>query len=300
MTVPAQLTLPYYDNVSYVTQMNVAAATMGDVVMTSGVYTLAQVPTAIYIFVGPNQLYRSTASIAANQDCGYCPIRDINITMGNNTQLLNTTSEYDRYQMALANGLEDVTWEEFTRPNVPLPYTANADVYDYTKGQHGCKCILRLIPGVDLLIPDKRLVGGTDAEQMVFQVRLTADVSGIPGGMKPYLALWIMFEYCGILTIEPVHASIDMLPLKTIPPIGDISLPPNSSVDEISGGGEGTNPRGAGIFDVIRNGYRLAKAAWNSRIGKRIRGAIDDTLDGDPQLKVPKGGAIIGGGDFYS
>lgn len=299
MSVPASLSLPYYDNVCYVTNANVASGTTGNVTLTSGVYTLAQVPTAIYIFVGPNQLYRSEGQQANNLDCGFCPIRDINITMGNNTQLLTTTSEYDRYQMALVNGLEDVTWEEFTNPIIPLPTGTTGNSSDprrYLAGQHSCKCILRLIPGVDLLIPDKRLVGGTDAEQMVFQVRLTADVTGIPDLMQPSLALWLMFEYAGILTIEPVHANIDMLPLKSIPPIGDIKLPPEK---ETEGGGEGTNPRGAGIWDMIKSGYRLVKNAWNSRIGKQIRGVADNILSGGPPTKLLKGGAIIGGGDFY-
>lgn len=301
MSVPSQLDMPYYDNVCYVTNTGLDAGSSGDVVMTSGVYTLAQVPTAIYIFVGPNQLYRSTTYISEEYDCGFCPIRDINITMGNNTQLLNTTSEYDRYQMALANGLEDVTWEEFTQTHVPLPGVPDGDRNDYSKnGAQGCKCIMRLIPGVDLLIPDKRLVGGTDAEQMVFQVRLTADISGIPSSMKSSLALWLMFEYCGVLSIAPVHASIDMLPLKTTPPIGDVQVPNNVTIDQIGGGGEGTNPRGAGLFDVIRNGYRLVKRAWNSGFGKRVRGIADDILDGEPATKTTKGGAIIGGSDFYS
>lgn len=301
MTVPSILELPYYDNVCYVTNSGLDEGTSGNVVMTSGVYTLAQVPTAIYVFVGPNQLYRSSEMINMEWDCGFCPIRDINITMGNNTQLLNTTSEYDRYQMALANGLEDVTWEEFTQPLIPLPGVSDSNRLDYgLNGAHGCKCILRLIPGIDLLIPDKRLVGGTDAEQMVFQVKLTADVTAIPGPMKPYLALWLMFEYCGILRIAPVHADIDMLPLKTTPPIGDVQVPNNVTIDQIGGGGEGTNPRGAGLFDVIRNGYRLVKRAWNSGIGKRLRGIADDVLDGEPATKSVKGGAIIGGSDFYS
>ncbi len=301
MTVPPMLNLPYYDNVCYVTNANVPAGTTGEVPLTSGVYTLAQVPTAIYIFVGPNQLYRSEGQITNKLDCGFCPIRDINITMGNNTQILTTTSEFDRYQMALANGLEDVTWEEFTQSIIPLPNTGNhgLDPRSYNEGQHSCKCILRLIPGVDLLIPDRRLVGGTDAEQMVFQVRLTADVTGIPDSMQPYLALWIMFEYCGILTIEPVHASIDMLPLKTIPPIGDIELP-SQLAENATGGGEGTNPRGAGIWDLIKTGYRFVKGAWNSRIGKKIRGVADSILSGEaPATKMVKGGSIIGGGDFY-
>lgn len=302
MNVPNILELPYYDNVCYVTNTGVPDDTVGEVVMTSGVYTLAQVPTAIYVFVSPNQLYRSTNYIAnGGEDCGFCPIRNINITMGNNTQLLNTTSEFDRYQMALANGLEDVTWEEFTQPLITAPGVADAYRLNYGKnGAHGCKCILRLIPGVDLLIPDKRLVGGTDAEQMVFQVRLTADVTGIPNGMKGQLALWLMFEYCGILRIAPVHADIDMLPLKSTPPIGDVQVPNDVTIDQISGGGEGTNPRGAGLFDVIKSGYRLVKRAWNSGIGKRLRGIADDVLDGEPSSKNMKGGAIIGGGDFYS
>lgn len=299
MTVPPVLDMPYYDNVCYVTSANTTAVSTGEQVMTSGVYTLAQVPTAIYIFVAPNQLYRSSECITQGKEPGFCPIRDINITMGNNTQLLNTTTEYDRYQMALANGLEDVTWEEFSQPCIPLPHTS-ANVYDYEQGQRGCKCILRLIPGVDLLIPDKRLVGGTDAEQMVFQVRLTANVDGIPAAMRPFLSLWIMFEYCGILSIAPVHANIDMLPLKTVPPIGDVQVPNDVTIDQISGGGEGTNPRGAGLFDILRSGYKLAKRAWNSNIGKRLRGIADDVLDGEPSAKITKGGAIIGGGDFYS
>lgn len=299
MNVPPVLNLPYYDNVCYVTNASVPSGTTGEVTMTSGVYTLAQVPTAIYVFVGPNQLYRSDGQPSTNLECGFCPIRDINITMGNNTQLLTTTSELDRYQMALANGLEDVTWEEFTNSIIPLEHTNMANIRDYKQGQHSCKCILRLIPGVDLLIPDKRLVGGTDAEQMVFQVRLTADVTGIPDVMQPSLALWLMFEYCGVLTIEPVHAAIDMLPLKTIPPIGNIELPSETS-EAATGGGEGTNPRGAGIWDVIKSGYRLIKGAWNSRIGKKIRGVADSILSGEePATKMVKGGSIIGGGDFY-
>lgn len=301
MTVPPMLQLPYYDNVCYVTNGNVTPGTTGEVVMTSGVYTLAQVPTAIYVFVSENQLFRSGGAIGTSAfETSLCPIRNINITMGNNTQLLNTTSEYDRYQMALANGLEDVTWEEFTSPLLHFPHHV-ADLTDrsYQEGQRCSKCILRLIPGVDLLIPDRRLVGGSDADQMVFQVRLSADVTGVPDVNQGYLSLWIMFEYVGSLTIEPVHASIDMIPLKSIPPIGTPEAITDTSVDAASGGGEGTNPTGAGIFDIIKTGYKWAKRAWNSRIGKTLRSAADDFLSGEPASKGGRimGGTIIGGSD---
>ena len=301
MTVPPSLQMPYYDNVCYVTSANTTAASTGEVTMASGVYTLAQVPTAIYVFVAPNQLFRSSHSIGLNFDSMFCPIRTINITMGNNTQLLNTTTEYDRYMMSVANGLEDVSWEEFTQPNIVLPQCPEAQKYEYGyNGGRGNKCILRLIPGVDLLIPDRRLVGGTDADQMVFQVRLTADITAVPPVMRPYLSLWLMFEYCGILTIQPVHAAIDMLPLKSMPPIGPIETPNDVTIDQIGGGGEGTNPRGAGLFDILSTGYKLARRAWNSSIGKTLRGAVSSILDDAPSAKVTKGGAIIGGGDFYT
>lgn len=294
MTVPPTLQLPYYDNVCYVTNGGLTSSSTGEQLFTSGVYTLAQVPTAIYVFVSENQLYRSTPDHDIFEP-SLSPIKSINITMGNNTQLLTTTSEYDRYQMALANGLEDVTWEEFTKTNIPLPMVNSHGVETVGNGLfgHSCKCMLRLIPGVDLLIPDKRLVGGTDAEQMVFQVRLTADVSCVPARARPYLSLWLMFEYVGTLTIEPVHASIDMLPLKTIPPVSTPEAITDTSVASASGGGEGTNPTGAGIFDIIKTGYKWAKKAWNSKIGKTLRSAADDFLSGGEPPS--KGGRIVGG-----
>lgn len=295
MTVPPSLQLPYYDNVCYVTNANIPAGTTGLRTITSGVYTLAQVPTAVYIFVSNDQLYRSSGQTTGScYEPGFCPIKDINITMGNNTQLLNTTSEFDRYQMALANGLEDITWEEFKNPVIPLPYTNMPTIRSFNQGGHFCRCILRLIPGVDLLIPDKRLVGGTDAEQMVFQVRLTIDPAGIPDAIQPSLALWIMFEYCGILTIEPVHASIDMLPIKAIPPITGIDVVPDTSVDAASGGGEGTNPTGAGIFtNFLRKIPGFVRQIPNA-IGKAINFARSV---GESPLVRGVGSAILGFAD---
>lgn len=308
MTVPPILQLPYYDNVCYVTSSGITdttAAGLTTVEMTSGVYTLAQVPTAIYIFVSENQLFRSSITSKSDGSCyydsSYSPIKDINITLGNNTQLLTTTSELDRYQMAIANGLENVTYEEFTSP-ILKPYKAaygEGGTYAnmlYNDGSKGGRCILRLIPGIDLLIPDKRLVGGSDAEQMVFQVKVSADISGVPVAQRKYLSLWIMFEYVGTLTIEPVHASIDMLPIKSLPPIGSIDAVADTSVGAATGGGEGTNPTGAGIFDIIgmiRKGYNAVKKIWNNPTVKRVRGVADDILSYDEP--ATKGGRIIGG-----
>lgn len=303
MTVPSILQLPYYDNVCYVTkgQINEDPSSTW---MTSGVYTLAQVPTAIYIFVSENQLFRSTCNTTDTQyNPSLSPIKSINITMGNNTQLLTTTTPYERYVMSKVNGLEDVKWLEWIQPNIPLP-AQNIDSTNGAPVPKYSRCILKLIPGIDLLIPDKRLVGGSDAEQMVFQVRLEADCSAVPQENRDKLCLWIMFEYVGTLTIEPVHASIDMLPLKTIPPIGSISSPDviaDSTVTNLGGGGEGTAPRGAGIFsflklpELINKGIGIARTIYNSPIGQTIRSGIDKFLSEPPA----KGGRIIGAGSFY-
>lgn len=269
MTVPPSMTLPYYDNVNYVTAYQGSSYTDSEQ-LTSGVYTLAQVPTAIYIFVSEDQLFRSTCKSDAVLELAdlskqtlnpcLCPIRDINITIGNNTQLLTTTSEHDRYRMAIANGLENTSWEDFHMPCQfpkgiqPALSVAGAG---FTSGGRSNRCILRLVPGVDLLIPDKPLVGGMDADQMVFQVRLTADLSQVPPGSRGRMALWIMFEYCGTLTIEPVHAAIDMIPIKELPPLTQIDAVADATIptDE-KGGPEGTGSTaaGAGIFSNILSG----------------------------------------------
>lgn len=330
MTVPPVLQLPYYDNVCYVTNAapQLTSASTGIQTFVSGVYTLAQVPTAIYVFVSENQNYRSqrvtktfnpgSGNVTWTNDefePSLSPIKNINITMGNNTQLLNTTSEYDRYQMALANGLEDVSWDQFTKTRIGLLGESQGGAGGVIQG-HASKCILRLIPGIDLLIPDRRLVGGTDAEQMVFQVRLEADITDVPDLAKEHLALWIMFEYVGTLTIEPVHASIDMLPLKSIPPITGIDAIADTSVASASGGGEGTNPTGAGLYDIwqgIKRGYQWIKGIWNRPWVKGVRGIADKVLTDQPISKddigtalspiAPKvrklisGGSIIGGSD---
>ena len=220
-TVPPMMTLPYYDNVSYVTQGPAIAADQEFAEFTSGVYTLAQVPQAIYVFVSENQLYRSSATQDLNPSL--CPIKNINITLGNNTQILTTTDELERYRMQLANGLTGCGWDQFSR-NMILPPRQPSNLGNstrewYTKGGHCSRCIYKFRPGYDLLIPDQHLTAGTDAGQLVFQVRLTADVSAVPSAGTPYLSLWCMFEYCGVLTIEPVHANIDMVPIKAPVPL---------------------------------------------------------------------------------
>lgn len=305
MEVPSTLSLPYYDHVTYVTDTPIPN-TSGSYVVTSGVYTLAQVPSAIYLFVAPNSQYR-----LATRDLQTMPISRVNITLGNNTQILNTCDAHDLLRMSVANGLQKVDYEHFTK-NI-LPFKNDAPI-----------SILKLIPGIDLLIPDKRLVGGSDAEQMVFQAQITFDYFNNRAVhdaalLCGNLAVYCAFEYAGILEIAPVHANIDMMPIKVVPdpysgeyPVLDAVA--DSSVEPGLGGGEGSgNNIGSGIaagslLGFFNNALAFARKAYNSSIGKMIRRGLNSVLEEKPPESQPgagikrrrynTGGTIIGTGDL--
>lgn len=294
MSVPPTQSMPYFDYVNYVTDIPTGHAGNASVNASSGVYTLSQVPTAIYIFVSENVNFRNTYQTDTWLESAFphfCPIKHINLTVGNNTKILDTTTMYDRYRMCLANGLENVPWRVFK----------DAAVNNGSR-KVSSRHVLRLIPGIDFTIPEQRLVGGTPADQLVFQAHVEADCSDIHVNN---MALWIMFEYCGTLTIEPVHATIDMIPLKSIPPRGQPQVVASVAAKDIQGGGEGTNPQGAGIFDVVSAGVGLARRGLNwlgrkgvfSALGRRYgdQGYMDDA----PPAQRPVGAGIVGGGDFY-
>lgn len=284
MTVPPSITMPYYDYVNYVTDIPTGHAGSASVLASSGVYTLSQVPTSIYIFVSENVNFRNTYTKTADLESAFphfCPIKHINLTVGNNTKLLDTTTMYDRYRMCIANGLEGVPWRSFSKA-----------VMDNGSRHVSSRHVLRLVPGIDFTIPEQRLVGGTPADQLVFQAHVEVDCSDISTNN---MSLWIMFEYCGTLTIEPVHAQIDMIPLKTIPPRGPPQVVASVAATDIHGGGEGTNPTGAGIFDLVSKGVELGRKGLNwlgrkgvfSWLGKRY---------GDPNLAAAAPPAKIGAG----
>lgn len=292
MTVPPVIQMPIYDYVNYVTDIPGGGHGGNNVEVTSGVYTLSQVPTSIYIFVSENVNFRSTYKNTERESHSmfpdFAPITHLELTVGNNTKIMDTTSLLDRYKMCLANGLEGVTWHNFSKAQFQTGYR-------WEKSRH----VLRLIPGIDFTIPEQRLVGGTPADQLVFQARVTTDTTGC--WSSDPLSLWIMFEYCGVLTIEPVHASIDMIPLKSIPPRGppDVVAPVNA--EAINGGGEGTNPSGAGIWDTILN---VGKAVGQKALQWAGKRGVFDRLNkryGEPMNDAPnpKGGRLMGAGDFY-
>lgn len=291
MTVPPSITMPYYDYVNYVTDIPTGHAHQASVHASSGVYTLSQVPTAIYIFVSENINFRNTYQTGQYLESyfpHFCPIKNINLTVGNNTKILDTTTMYDRYKMCVANGLENVPWRVFS----------NAAVNNGSR-KVSSRHVLRLIPGIDFTIPEQRLVGGTPADQLVFQAHVETDCSDISDNN---MSLWIMFEYCGVLTIEPVHARIDMIPLKSIPPRGQPQVVASVAATDIHGGGEGTNPRGAGIFDIVSAGVGLARRGLNWLGRKGVFSALNKRYNSDDMEDAPPpkvGAGLISGSQFY-
>lgn len=293
MTVPPSITMPYYDYVNYVTDIPGGGHGSENLEVTSGVYTLSQVPTAIYIFVSENinfrTTYKNTEKESHSMFPDFAPINHIELTVGNNTKILDTTTMLDRYKMCLANGLEGVTWHNFSNPQFQTGFR-------WEKSRH----VLRLIPGIDFTIPEQRLVGGSPADQLVFQARVTTNTTGC-WSTDP-LSLWIMFEYCGVLTIEPVHASIDMIPLKTIPERGPPQVVASVAATDIHGGGEGTEPRGAGIFDIVNTGVGLAKRGLNWLGRKGVFGWLNKRYGGDDMSDAPPakiGAGLMSGQQFY-
>lgn len=146
MTVTAPLEhsmtiVPYRRFVPYITQAggNPGAPTKTgvngkstDVKIKSGVYTLNEVPTAIWVFGAPTlseyqtfisqgengtlntdvRWFNHEQSSMSNKLFGF--LKHINISCGNTTQILDTASVYDLYRIAKANGCKD-SFEDWTR-----------------------------------------------------------------------------------------------------------------------------------------------------------------------------------------
>lgn len=335
ITPPTSTVVPYRRIVPYITDApsNVPFNTTHNtttgstkVSVTSGVYTLNEVPQAIWIF-GTHPL--SAFQMNPRDGVGgwtsnkmAVPLTHINISMGNTTQILNTATQKELYRIAKANGLQD-TWAQFALPYLP----ANGlDRYCLS----GVGSYLRLIPGTDIVIPGERLIPGSNAKNMVFQV--TADFE-IPNswylqdeqvtatGRK--FSLWILFEYVGVARWTPGQCQIVMNPVASAPSSGVIST------SEVSSGGPTTaeavsGVEGSGWLDKVKNFLSNAyNSLQKSHLISKLTGAANQAYPGNPWISgadrvanalglgeiddddsdpVPakryRGGAVMGLGDF--
>lgn len=153
---PAVTVVPYRRFVPYITDytqnpLNKKTGTQSDftdvsnVTMTSGVYTLNEIPTAIWVFAGPSKAALQTNAPDGYTGCAYSweyaetvgtdrsvwtatgtpdpthgtvnntwgfnksfgYLKHISMSMANTTQILNTASQLDLYRIAKANGCQD-------------------------------------------------------------------------------------------------------------------------------------------------------------------------------------------------
>ena len=335
MTIPAGISpppstvVPYRRFVPYITdypQNPVPYAPITDpnhdqegykISVTSGVYTLNEVPTAIWIFLAPTKallqqnphdgwsinmwggIYNETRTWTFNKV--FAQMDHISISCANTTQILNTATPYDLYRIAKANGCQD-TFTQWGRQT----YSITSNHGDWV---NPCGSVLRLIPGTDIVLPDQPLIPGSNANNMVFQV--TGDFY-VPAGFPPNyrnVSLWVLFEYVGVATITPGQCQIVMNPLNTanINPVATITP---TQVEEPS-----TTEGGSWLEKLKSIGSVINKVAKDTKIASQLANFIPGVgpivskglnmlgygkmgkkrAYEDPSLS---GGAVMGYGDF--
>lgn len=315
-TLPDSIQRPFIQRTQYITDAtwqtptaNILATTPQTI--TSGVYTLGTVPTAIWLAVAPTQsTYQTYTSNSTDgtftqyRNKVFGNITHVNLSLGNTTQILNTASIWDIYRTCKANGLQD-DWFGFANTTtgrfVDYYYKTNTDsgtgswLNIWAGDRVGS--VLRLIPGVDILIPDNMLVPSSNAKQMNFQAEvqfvMDTDVnSGTAPNIK--LSLWVIFEYSGVLTLSPGHGDLDMMPVKDmVSAIETAATLPTFSPSEVIGeelpSGEPGTISGTGWWDNFKRGFR---SFWDKiKRSKLISGTTDVLTDMLPAkykiLKAP-------------
>ena len=334
MTIPPILNkplttlVPYRRFVPYITDYHQGVSTDATtninsqgatITITSGVYTFNEMPTAIWVFCGPNKadlqtnekdrigLEGAQANLPTergNWDTNrlFAYIKKINISMANTTQILATAEPHDLYRIAKANGCEDSYWswagDDTVNPTYESTYAFDSTCPGVSPMCFGAGSVLRLKPGVDLIVPDQPLIPGANANNMVFQCSAEFYVPPHSPNHARY-ALWLLFEYVGVAAISPGQCEITMNPLGS----GEIMAvsPVMSATSEATEG----ELEGSGFWDRVKRAAgiagQLADDGIISMILKRIpgaQGAADWAKKhgfGEPSAKRSRGGATPGG-----
>ena len=310
MTKPLTTLVPYRRFVPYITNYSgnntisgvqtIPADGAVSLHMSSGVYTLNEIPTAIWMFIGPTKRMlqqnpedqfilpatddqtvpvRNLENVNyhkswdSNRMFGY--IRGVNLTLANTTQILATAYQEDLYRIAKANGCQDsfVSWggQDIIAPTnnggvsgqTAMSGSKNKLSYLY----NGCGSVLRLKPGIDLIVPDQPLIPGANARNMVFQVQdVQFDIPPHSPTANEY-ALWILFEYVGVAAISPGQCEITMNPLGS----GEIM--------EASPVMSGTTNDTDGVIETLDGMETRAKLTANGQVGSKIGQWINKIRD---------------------
>jgi len=333
MTKPLTTLVPYRRFVPYITDYNSTNTRQAiegvdingaSISIRSGVYTMNEIPTAIWVFCAPSKAViqgnamdsftdedtLETSTRFGNWDTNkqFAFLRHISITMANTTQILNQAEPVDLYRIAKANGCDDSYWSWGSWNSVaPIPTSWNlrhgaskSSVETYGTGYVGCGSVLRLKPGVDLIVPDQALIPGANANNMVIQVDAQFYVPPHSAANSRY-SLWLLFEYVGVAAISPGQCEITMNPLGS----GEVmaaSPVMSATSDETEGELEGS-----GAWDRIRRRARIASQVAPdgiiAKLLKRLPGAAGEKaaawMESHGGLKRPRGGesggAVSGG-----
>lgn len=348
----AMTVVPYRRFVPYITNLpgnsEVPSAPTEDIEITSGVYTLNEVPTAIWIFLAPvlseyqrwnvsgstvphgnTYLYSERTTQTSNKLFGF--LKHLNISCGNTTQILDTADQMELYRIAKANGCQDTfeDWGKMTPfkrlPQIGVSEGPPTEILVPHIGDNiinhippGPGSVLRIIPGTDFTLPEQRLVPGSNANNLVFQVKATFDVNHCARRPVP-MALWLLFEYVGVATITPGNCLITMNPLGNGSVMNTAPVVTASTIEDSTP----STVEGSGWLDKIKSALSVAnKVAKETGIaskllnyvpgvgsalsgiakqfgygsingGGRKRGRMTDDDEDDVE-----GGAIMGLGDF--
>ena len=330
---PLTTLVPYRRFVPYITEVN-QTGTMGqttnmaiskdgakDIEILSGVYTLNEIPTAIWIFCAPTKnIYQTNkpdiyidpdidddvncmtaGNWESNNLFGY--LRHVNISLANTTQILNTAEPYDLYRIAKANGCQDsfLSWgvDDALLPKTYAPALVENGPSIPTKMYYGAGSVLRLKPGVDIIVPDVPLIPGANANNMVFQCRAKFNIPPHSETKNTY-ALWLLFEYVGVAAISPGQCEITMNPLGT----GEIMAvsPVMSATSEATEG----SVEGSGFWEKANKATKIAQQIADSGAISKILACVPGGKDaaawaqkhgfGEPAgKKRNRGGAVCGG-----
>lgn len=358
--VPYRRFVPYITNGSKTSDTTGSDGNSTDLHFTSGVYTLTEVPTAIWIYAAPQLSYYHDVikmkhlpssdssyllgpeSTLSNKLFGF--LKHISISCGNTTQILDTARSIDLYRIAKSNGCQDSyedwsradPFESFIKPTNlgganGFTWRMAGDVIPPDKIP-GCGSVLRLIPGTDIVLPDRQLIPGTNANNLIFQVtdaqydfryRYSKSPASTESQAVP-IALWVVFEYVGVAAFSPGHCTITMNPLGdgaiNFPSISESPISATSmmapsttegsgwtdTLKEVLGNMHKTIKDSHIISQLLQHipkvGQPLQQFATSLGYGDKSFGMNDDDDDDDddstPLMKRPRGGAIRGLGDL--
>lgn len=195
-------------------------------------------------------------------------------------------------------GADDAAKRAFNPTTSMWPSYALMQNYEFKSQIFGAGSVLRLKPGVDIVVPDQPLIPGANANNMIFQATVTANTPPNSIAQTKY-ALWMLFEYVGVAAISPGQCEITMNPLGS----GEIMAvsPVMSATSEETEG----KVEGSGFWDSVKKHSKIAAQLADdgiiSMILKRIPGAQGAEKWakkhglGEPMAKKARGGACDGG-----